>query len=999
MPPVQGADPFGLIGQVLDGQFRVDKFVGEGGFSIVYRGHHVGLEEPIAIKCLKLPPALGTALVDNFMRRFRDESRIHYRLSQGNLHICRSMASGTTMSPVTGAIVPYMVLEWLEGRSLAQDFEARRVAGLRGRPVQEVVKLLDAAVEAVAYAHAQGVVHRDLNTGNLFLSTTRDGVRVKVLDFGVAKIVSDGALDMGPRVATFGQIRIFAPAYGAPEQFDDRLGPVGPWTDVYALALVFIEALRDHTVMEGEHLGEYAMKAVDTTFRPTPRALGVAVGDELEATLAKALAVVARERPQDAGEFWGMLKNAVRRDQESGRPPRAGVEAPAPGRPSASGQIAALIPPGTSPVVEVTRPPGMMPQAGAAPAPNRLQTQTLRMDNAGLLAAAQAHMAPGAHAGAAAPVGPGTAGVPSSKAPLPAARPASAKVTVPRPATLMGTGPAPIPQVSPPRAAAAHGAPAAPWQPYQGGNAPAGPTAVGVAPPPVAPATPVPPTPTVVQPMQIPGQAPTQPWASPLTAAGPMSSPPTVPAPFTASAIYGQPPPFPPADGGVTQPYVAPPGGEGGVTQPYAPAMAAPQAPSPAGPPSGGWGPAGQGPSSRSSSSGITTVTAVPHLGVASSASMPTSPAFPQDAPTTPDVTATPPAPAEGSAGDLSGPATVADPAMQARAHGQDAAGAPAFPPMAGAPGPLPYAATMVAPGASPPWNGGAGAPPGSPEGGPVLQAAAYGPPPVGTGFDGTADGGGAPVPAAGEQPTPAGVGTKTLILVMAVAGLLFLVVGMVVAWRLRSSGDGSPEVTSSPSAVPTLSAPVATTTTAAPPEGATVASASPSPSASAPVEAPPAAPSATAPVATVALATPPPPATAVTPPVPAPAPTPVTPSPPAPTRVDPAPPSVAPTAKPSAASPPPAPAFPAAKAKAALDVVNGILASCRKPGGVTGKGVATVSFAPDGSVTSVLVDKAPFGGTPEAACIASRFRLAKMAAYEGPPGAVDYTFNVPTSK
>ncbi|HEY2512562.1 MAG TPA: protein kinase, partial [Polyangiaceae bacterium] len=100
------ADPFGLIGQVLDGQFRVDKFVGEGGFSYVYRGHHAGLDEPIAVKCLKLPPALGSALVESFIRRFRDESKIHYRLSQGSLAIARSIASGTTMSSSTSALIP-----------------------------------------------------------------------------------------------------------------------------------------------------------------------------------------------------------------------------------------------------------------------------------------------------------------------------------------------------------------------------------------------------------------------------------------------------------------------------------------------------------------------------------------------------------------------------------------------------------------------------------------------------------------------------------------------------------------------------------------------------------------------------------------------------------------------------------------------------------------------------------------------------------------------------
>src|SRR5580692_11306589 len=118
----------GLVGQTLDGQYRIDEFVGEGGFSVVYRGFHIGLGEIVAIKCLKLQTSqqLGSAVVESFVRRFRDEGRILYRLSQGNLHIVRSIASGTTIAPVTGSLVPYTVLEWLEGHSLAQDFDRRR---------------------------------------------------------------------------------------------------------------------------------------------------------------------------------------------------------------------------------------------------------------------------------------------------------------------------------------------------------------------------------------------------------------------------------------------------------------------------------------------------------------------------------------------------------------------------------------------------------------------------------------------------------------------------------------------------------------------------------------------------------------------------------------------------------------------------------------------------------------------------------------------------------
>ncbi len=317
------SDPFGLVGQVLDGQFRVDAHVGEGGFSVVYRGTHVGLSEPIAVKCLKLPAALGSALVDSFVRRFRDESRLQYKLSQGNLHIVRSLGSGTTIAPATSALVPYTVLEWLEGKSLAQEFVDRREAGQHGRPLREVVALLDSAIDALAYAHAQGVVHRDLNPGNLYLARTSSGTKLKILDFGVAKVLADAAIAIGPTARTVGNVRMFAPAYGAPEQFDDRSGAIGPWTDVYAIALVVLEALGDRTVMEGDHIGQFATRALDPDHRPSPRALGLAVGDATEKVFVQALALDPSRRPRDAGEFWGMLKNAVQVDARSSRPPSA----------------------------------------------------------------------------------------------------------------------------------------------------------------------------------------------------------------------------------------------------------------------------------------------------------------------------------------------------------------------------------------------------------------------------------------------------------------------------------------------------------------------------------------------------------------------------------------------------------------------------------------------------------------------------------------------------
>ncbi|MGO9834423.1 MAG: serine/threonine protein kinase [Polyangiaceae bacterium] len=435
------ADPFGLVGQVLDGHFRVDRWVGEGGFSVVYQGTHIGLSEPIAVKCLKLPFSLGSALVESFVRRFRDESRLHYRLSQGNLHIVRSIASGTTLAPATSALVPYTVLEWLDGQSLADEFADRRARGLKGRPLSEIVRLLDSAIDAVAYAHVQGVIHRDLNPGNLFLARTGGGTKLKVLDFGVAKILSDSALAMGPSARTLGNVRMFAPAYGAPEQFDDRIGVIGAWTDVYALALVVLEALTDRSVVEGEHLGEFAMRALDKENRPTPRSLGVAVGDDVENVLARATALSPADRPQDAGEFWGMLKHALRVDGQPGHAIHS-VRRQSSRPPPVTLRMEEQAPRGSvSPVIELAR------SSGTPPPVARVLGGTLRMEGGSARSATEALAATPFPSNAAAPralsgtPSSPTAALPPTPPPTEASSPGFALVSPPL--TVLSSAPPP----------------------------------------------------------------------------------------------------------------------------------------------------------------------------------------------------------------------------------------------------------------------------------------------------------------------------------------------------------------------------------------------------------------------------------------------------------------------------------------------------------------------------------------------------------------------------
>ena len=267
-------DFFGFVGELIEPQYRVDDVIGEGGFSVVYRGHHLGLDEPVAIKCLKIPAGLTPGMVDAVVERFQAESRIMYRLSQGNLNIVRSISSGTAKSKVTGVLVPYMVLEWLEGVSLFQDLRDRRARQLVGRTLQETIRLLDPAATALDYAHSQGVVHRDLKPGNIFLAETRDGTRSKVLDFGLAKVLTDDAIGLGPAQHTMSQGIFCSLSYGAPEQFDPKRGPIGPWTDVYSFAFVILEVLSDKKVRPAERMVDAARRAFDEKADLSATALG-----------------------------------------------------------------------------------------------------------------------------------------------------------------------------------------------------------------------------------------------------------------------------------------------------------------------------------------------------------------------------------------------------------------------------------------------------------------------------------------------------------------------------------------------------------------------------------------------------------------------------------------------------------------------------------------------------------------------------------------------------
>jgi serine/threonine protein kinase len=295
-------DPFDLVGDVIDGQFRVDAVAGEGGLSVVYRGWHQSVAATVAIKCLNLPATLDPSLVEPFVQSFREGTKIQYRLSRGNLNIAQSLASGSTLAPRTGNLVPYLVREWLEGQSLASYLAERRAKKLGALKLDQVIALLDGAADGLGFAHAQGVAHHAVNPSNLFVVETRGRPGVKILDFGLAKAASDPAVQMPG-------LRVLLPEYAAPEQIDRQLGEPGPWTDVYSLALIAMEALLGAPVFESKEGAPAAQ--IDPVLRPSARIAGLGLRPAVRDVLGRAVALEPKKRPATAGEFWDALKSAA----------------------------------------------------------------------------------------------------------------------------------------------------------------------------------------------------------------------------------------------------------------------------------------------------------------------------------------------------------------------------------------------------------------------------------------------------------------------------------------------------------------------------------------------------------------------------------------------------------------------------------------------------------------------------------------------------------------
>jgi serine/threonine protein kinase len=190
-PPGGFSDPLGICGVTIADKYLVERLVGEGGYAAVYRAQHAIWREPVAIKFFRalgnLPEDVRQGLLDDFVQ----EGKLMSRLSSKTSGVVQARDVGSLNLP-DGTWVPYMVLEWMDGRTLDAVLVEETSRGQAPRDLPTAVKLLESAAAAVEIAHRDGIVHRDLKPENLFVVGDPNAPKplVKVLDFGIAKVMS-----------------------------------------------------------------------------------------------------------------------------------------------------------------------------------------------------------------------------------------------------------------------------------------------------------------------------------------------------------------------------------------------------------------------------------------------------------------------------------------------------------------------------------------------------------------------------------------------------------------------------------------------------------------------------------------------------------------------------------------------------------------------------------------------------------------------------------------
>ena len=275
--------------RILAGRYEIGAFIGQGGMATVYRGVDTKLGRQVAIKIMRANLAGDEA----FRSRFRQEALSASRLAHPS--VVRVLDAGDDLIQTADGPqrLPFIVMEYIDGHNLRELVAKERLSST------EACRVVEAVLTALEYSHRAGIVHRDIKPANIMI--TRSG-QVKVMDFGIARAISETSSTVQQTTAILGTAAYFSPEQAKGEAVDAR-------TDLYSTGVLLYELLTGDVPFRGDTAVAVAYQHVSE--RPTPPSeRDPAVTPELDRVILHALGKDRARRFQTAAEFRQALQLA-----------------------------------------------------------------------------------------------------------------------------------------------------------------------------------------------------------------------------------------------------------------------------------------------------------------------------------------------------------------------------------------------------------------------------------------------------------------------------------------------------------------------------------------------------------------------------------------------------------------------------------------------------------------------------------------------------------------
>jgi len=269
--------------RIIAGRYQLGSLIGRGGMADVYEGTDTRLGRLVAIKLLKSDLANDPA----FEARFRQEAQSSARMAHPTIVRIYDAGEEETVD-LNGNVLrrPYIVMEFVKGQVLRDLLHQRRLT------IEEALEYTDGVLTALSVSHSAGIIHRDIKSANIMIT---DSGHVKVMDFGIARAVSDSANTQAYSVGIVGTAQYFSPEQARGEHVDAR-------TDLYSTGVLLYEMLAGQPPFKGETAVSVAYQHVSEAVTP-PSVHNPKVSPELDAVVLHAMAKDRNERYQSADEF------------------------------------------------------------------------------------------------------------------------------------------------------------------------------------------------------------------------------------------------------------------------------------------------------------------------------------------------------------------------------------------------------------------------------------------------------------------------------------------------------------------------------------------------------------------------------------------------------------------------------------------------------------------------------------------------------------------------